>query len=182
MGKIVKYCSSCDEGFAEKFGFCPDCGAQLQAFEMSPLGNQDETVSSEPTLVESEIDATPVAIEPEVPAPVFLQDEEVAEEIDEPAYEAEAYEAEAEEEEEWVDEPEEEFVAPAAAVAAPSFYQTSPMYADRSADSLDESTNWDYTHPDDNGFYVTVIQEKNAGQRNMLLLGSTALILTLAVG
>ena len=37
MGKIVKYCSSCDEGFAEKFGFCPDCGAQLQAFEMSPV-------------------------------------------------------------------------------------------------------------------------------------------------
>ena len=39
MGKIVKYCSSCDEGFAEKFGFCPDCGKQLEAFEMNPLAS-----------------------------------------------------------------------------------------------------------------------------------------------
>ncbi|MBK9767041.1 MAG: hypothetical protein IPP63_08455 [Chloracidobacterium sp.] len=37
MGKIVKYCNSCDENFAEKFGFCPNCGAALQAFEMSPF-------------------------------------------------------------------------------------------------------------------------------------------------
>ena len=37
MGKIVKYCGSCDESFAEKFGFCPTCGASLQAFEMNPL-------------------------------------------------------------------------------------------------------------------------------------------------
>ena len=40
MGKIVKYCSSCDEGFAEKFGFCPNCAAPLQAFEMNPLGQE----------------------------------------------------------------------------------------------------------------------------------------------
>ena len=37
MGKVVKYCGSCDEGFAEKFGFCPNCGQTLQAFEMNPL-------------------------------------------------------------------------------------------------------------------------------------------------
>src|SRR5215218_11325911 len=37
MGKIVKYCSSCDEGFAERFGFCPVCGGQLQAFELNPV-------------------------------------------------------------------------------------------------------------------------------------------------
>ena len=37
MGKLVKYCSSCDEGFAERFGFCPVCGATLQAFEMNPV-------------------------------------------------------------------------------------------------------------------------------------------------
>src|SRR5690349_16202265 len=40
MGKVVKYCNTCEEGFAEKFGFCPNCGAQLQAFEMNPLGNK----------------------------------------------------------------------------------------------------------------------------------------------
>ncbi|MBK6591054.1 MAG: hypothetical protein IPG22_22570 [Acidobacteria bacterium] len=37
MGKIVKFCSSCDEGFAEKFGFCPNCGQSLQTFEMNPV-------------------------------------------------------------------------------------------------------------------------------------------------
>ena len=37
MGKIVKYCNSCDEGFAPKFTFCPDCGKELEAFEMNPL-------------------------------------------------------------------------------------------------------------------------------------------------
>ena len=35
MGKIVKYCSSCDEGFAERFTFCPDCGSSLQSYEMN---------------------------------------------------------------------------------------------------------------------------------------------------
>lgn len=37
MGKIVKYCAKCEEGFAAKFGFCPNCGEGLQAFEMNPL-------------------------------------------------------------------------------------------------------------------------------------------------
>ena len=37
MGKIVKFCSECEEGFAEKFGFCPNCGSSLEAFEMNPL-------------------------------------------------------------------------------------------------------------------------------------------------
>ena len=39
MGKIVKYCNSCDEGFAEKFTFCPDCGQSLEAFELNPLAS-----------------------------------------------------------------------------------------------------------------------------------------------
>ena len=42
MGKIVKYCAACEEGFAEKFGFCPNCGENLQAFEMNPV--QPETI------------------------------------------------------------------------------------------------------------------------------------------
>ena len=164
MGKIVKYCSSCDEGFAEKFGFCPDCGAPLQAFEMSPVDNEEvtEPVSVEPAPVETEIDATPIEVEPEVPAPVFLQaDDEPVEEIEEPEVET--------------------FSMPAAA-AAPVFYQTAPAYADVPRASLDEATSWDYTHSDDGGFYVTVIEEKNGKQRNGLLLGAAALVLVLTVG
>lgn len=42
MGKLVKYCSSCEEGFAERFGFCPNCGGQLEAFEMKPVEKAEE--------------------------------------------------------------------------------------------------------------------------------------------
>lgn len=37
MGKIVKYCAACEEGFAEKFTYCPNCGAGLTAYAMNPL-------------------------------------------------------------------------------------------------------------------------------------------------
>ncbi len=47
MGKIVKYCSACDEGFAATFSFCPNCANELAAFEMKPVDEkvkaQDET-------------------------------------------------------------------------------------------------------------------------------------------
>ena len=50
MGKIVKYCSSCDEGFGERFTFCPDCGSSLQAFEMNPVtGNSAPVEEPAPT-------------------------------------------------------------------------------------------------------------------------------------
>ena len=120
-----------------------------------------EAVSADPTPVDNEIDATPAEVEPEAPAPVFLdaEDEEFTEEVEEPAYETAS-----------------------ASAASPAFYQASPMYADEPRGSVEESTNWDYTHADDGGFYVTVIQEKNGKQRNVLLLGAAALMLVLTVG
>ena len=87
MGKIVKYCGSCDEGFAEKFGFCPDCGAPLQAFEMSPVQPPKEAISAEPPIPAEPIDATPVNVSP-VPAPRFIETE--AEEVDATPIEVEA--------------------------------------------------------------------------------------------
>ncbi|HUR97697.1 MAG TPA: TonB family protein [Pyrinomonadaceae bacterium] len=164
MGKIVKYCSSCDEGFAEKFGFCPDCGTQLQAFEMSPVEGEIDTVAVEPEAVDAEIDATPIEVEPVVPAPVFLQAEEAEEfeEIDEPAFE-DTYEPV-------------EGAAPVP-VAAPTFYQTSPTYADEPRNFATQA----YT-PDEDAFHVTVIEEKNGKQRNGLLVGAAVLVLFLTVG
>ncbi len=179
MGKIVKYCGSCDEGFAEKFGFCPDCGAPLQAFEMNPVDNEaglggeaEETnVFAAPIPVENEIDATPVEFEPEAPAPVFLQaDDDIADGLEadgEIAYEA----VEADETEE---------NAAWSAAPAPVLYQTSAMHADETSYAAADSANWDYSHSDD-GYYITVIQEKNSKQRNMLLLGATALVLVTVV-
>jgi TonB family protein len=40
MGKIVKFCSTCEEGFAEKFSFCPNCAHELSAFEMKPVAEK----------------------------------------------------------------------------------------------------------------------------------------------
>ena len=68
MAKIVKYCGSCEEGFAEKFGFCPNCGSQLTAFEMNPLENKpaEEIKTAPANTVETFV--SPVAhVEPEVP-------------------------------------------------------------------------------------------------------------------
>lgn len=33
----MKFCGKCEEGFAERFAFCPSCGGELQVFEMSPI-------------------------------------------------------------------------------------------------------------------------------------------------
>ncbi|NNE97713.1 MAG: hypothetical protein HKN25_01700, partial [Pyrinomonadaceae bacterium] len=54
MGKIVKYCSSCDEGFAEKFSFCPNCANELSAYEMKPVSDSNGLKKA----AEEEVDAS----------------------------------------------------------------------------------------------------------------------------
>lgn len=166
MGKIVKFCSSCDEGFAEKFGFCPNCGQTLQAFEMNPLA-----AAAPVTINTDTTPATPEVIEPPVSHAAPVQEVPV---IEEPA----AVEAEPEIEEE----PAIEKAAAAAPVAtANPYFQTKPMDADRRRVSLEEEHN---AYLSEGGFYVTVIEEKNVGQRNVLLLGAFGLmvfVLTSAV-
>ncbi len=189
MGKIVKYCSSCDEGFSEKFGFCPNCAAPLQAFEMNPV---DGTV----TAAEEPIVDIPQAVE-ERPIPdtismsaddtVLEIPEEVRAYVDndeaEPAYAAADEDAPIEvANADVIDEVEEEEVerepvwaGAAAAAAVPAV----DAYAGTGFHNYEAGA---YTKEDDGGFYVTVIQEKNVQQRNMLLLGATILMLSLASG
>jgi protein TonB len=57
MAKVVKYCTPCDEGFAEKFGFCPNCGGSLTAYEMNP--GATEKTNAAP--IASNFEAQPVA-------------------------------------------------------------------------------------------------------------------------
>ena len=206
MGKILKYCGSCDEGFADKFQFCPNCGTPLQAFEMNP-------VPSEPK-VTRKASASPVA--PEVrdvseqpPQPAFIADEEpqlglsaheaepqmveaapepaqpVEEEpvivaapepeppVEEPIFVApEPIFAAAPEPEPVVEEPIVERVprsTPTAAPVAPAYYQTQPMYADEKPASLEEAH---IQAQKDGEYYLTVIEDKNVGTRNGLLLGA----------
>jgi TonB family protein len=152
MGKIVKYCSSCDENFAAKFGFCPNCGAALQAFEMSPVS---EVVVNETPTVEAK--ATP-----EPPAPAINAAPEPPA-ITEPIVEEPVVEMAA------------ETPAPAdtpvvnVPVTTPVYQSTKTLDADRGPVSLEDEHS---RFARDGGFYVTVIEEKNVGQRNSLLVGT----------
>lgn len=31
--KVIKFCSDCEEGFAERFSLCPNCGKEMLSFE-----------------------------------------------------------------------------------------------------------------------------------------------------
>jgi predicted ATP-dependent serine protease len=53
MGKIVKYCAACDESFAEKFGFCPNCGQAMTAFEMNPINGEPKLTNEVERSVEN---------------------------------------------------------------------------------------------------------------------------------
>lgn len=165
MGKIVKYCSSCDEGFAEKFGFCPTCGTSLQAFEMNPVEAEviPDRTAAEPIAAETfaapdiaeawsqpELVATPVA-----DAPITVESTPVPYKPDAAAPSPD--------------------VAPhvpktVAVAASPSvFAHTKAVDADYVPTAL-EAEREAYTSA--GGFYVTVIEEKNVKQRNVLLLAT----------
>lgn len=162
MGKILKYCSSCDEGFADKFQFCPNCGATLQAFEMNPLPAAEAKPASQTREVSAEPPA-PVFIEP-APEPTIEASAPVEESTPEILEEAPVIEAE---------------TVPAVAAAAPVFYQTTPMYADEKPVSLEEA----HSQAQKDGEYcITVIEEKNAGTKLALLGGASVLMLLVLLG
>ncbi|MBX3243145.1 MAG: TonB family protein [Acidobacteria bacterium] len=199
MAKIMKYCSSCEEGFAERFTFCPDCGSQLEAYAMKPV--EQETVS-DPVAEEIPVPEAPgfiaaaddlleledspeqkpmmfetsenvVDLNADVP-PVGIVEEPVEEPEIEAASEADTIEA-VEEESEPVFVP-----TPTAIPTTGVFYQTEAVHADEPRDHF-ANRPVSKADEDDGGYYVTVIQEKNSKQRNALLLGATAFVLMTAI-
>lgn len=181
MGKILKYCSSCEEGFAERFTFCPDCGGSLQAVEVNPVVPiVKEEVAAEPAAPAfiSTQEPTPAAAEPVTePEPLVLEDFQAnghaangngyeTGPLDLPDTDETAEESFSSQEPESV---EEEPVVVQAAAPTP-YYVAPEMHADEPRRSV-------ATREDDGGYYVTVIQEKNVQQRNVLLMGATGLVL-----
>jgi len=171
MGKIVKYCSSCDEGFAEKFTFCPDCGASLQAFELNPVTGASTPVEEPAPTAPAFAAESPV----ETQAPADFH--EVAEVETEPAahsnFQEEAYT------------PAEPVETPVVEAAADE--DVDLEYDDSKYDHLDVDDEPAhapvYTGPMiatptvDDGYHITVIEEKNGAQRNGLLLGATVFMI-----
>ena len=168
MGKLVKYCSTCDEGFAERFAFCPVCGATLQAFEMNPVAAGAAVSANAPTTGPETAATQELASQELYSAPETVADVKAPEvqagHVDEETVE--------------VNEPEEEDVPPTVAVPAAmaaGVFTASAMHAD-------EPRGMKLTPEDfDDGYYVTVIEEKNGKQRNMLLLASAVFCVAFAL-
>ncbi|MGD9589825.1 MAG: energy transducer TonB [Pyrinomonadaceae bacterium] len=197
MGKIVKFCSTCDESFSSKFGFCPNCANPLETFELNPVEAAGQPADETPLAIDDapsmrsasasvgvtepvlEIPEEPAAeaeanIADEAAAPVFPEYTYAAEPQTIEVSNADFIESEAEGIVEEEAEVETVWAAPRTEeVAAEASYTGTGLH------------NYEpgaYTKEDDGGYYVTVIQEKNVRQRNMLLLGSSIFILTVAVG
>lgn len=161
MGKIVKYCGSCDESFAEKFGFCPTCGASLQPFEMNPLAAAPvvEAAPHAPAFIEEapteQVTAQIFSMPEPIVEPVVEASPEVVEEIAEPIVETQPV------------------------VAAPVFVQSTPIDVDRkpvaSSTTADTFSGYD-------GFHVTVVEDKGAGKRMSLVAGTFAVMVVTLLG
>jgi TonB family protein len=202
MGKVVKYCNACEEGFAEKFGFCPNCGAQLTAFEMSPLDNKPaEEVKTAP-VEKFETAAPPVVeapVKPDVPAIVETQ-KFAAADVPPPIEEAPKFSAadapatneptETKEAFEFTDDVFEDDTPETAvlpiATTAPAISNESfenNLHQATYAKSADEPYNPPAPHyVPDGGYSPTIVVEKNVKQRNTLLMGAFALGCILMLG
>lgn len=189
MGKIVKYCQSCDESFAEKFGFCPNCGKTMQAFEMNPVGGALTSVSEK-------ADGNKI----EAAAPTILEKAPVETEpvkVSDAAVVAAASPATASDKVESAPKAVSSDAAPivsetrttvketktfAATAAASANVDGNHKSQTASGDGYRTVASQPYGRGEQRGFNVTVIEEKNVGQRNVLLLGSLCLMLTAIFG
>jgi TonB family protein len=48
MNKLMKFCGKCEEAFADRFAFCPNCGGELQTYEMNPVTAQPAAEAQSP--------------------------------------------------------------------------------------------------------------------------------------
>lgn len=192
MGKILKFCSSCEEGFAERFTFCPDCGGSLQAVELNPVEPASaadanigvevaepqppafiqETRAEEPTVAFSAAEPEPTVDEIEfASAPTEEIPATIEEPIEEPAAEPIAATQPAIAHDHHQD-------APAFMTAPGILFESEPKYADEVRHTIPAPI----LTKDEDGYSITVIEEKNSKQRNTLLLGATAFAVVAVVG
>ncbi len=59
MNKLMKFCGKCEEAFADRFAFCPNCGGELEVYEMNPVTAQPAAEAQSPY---SEPVSTPVIL------------------------------------------------------------------------------------------------------------------------
>jgi TonB family protein len=59
MNKLMKLCGKCEEAFADRFAFCPNCGGELVTYEMNPIMGQAAVPVTDP---QAEPVATPAIL------------------------------------------------------------------------------------------------------------------------
>jgi len=179
MGKIVKYCAACDESFAEKFGFCPNCGQAMTAFEMNPLNGEPKlTDEVEPSVGNKEPLKTDEILAVPTLAPVFPKTSPSIE----TSYVAETQDFST------VGQTQTSFDNSKTEIfATDNFAPETKTFAAAAGANGSEYQTTDNYRPvndtaDDDGYHITVIEEKNVKQRNVLLLGTLAMMVVLALG
>lgn len=190
MGKIVKICNSCDESFAEKFLFCPNCGASLQAFELNPV------VSSAPAS-----DASPApAVDQTDAVSTFSAGANVDELIEIPETAGSGEDIASEEGTivaassvggngfgDWPGSAELPESTPHSEVLTPNEIDADGAAVDGRPEFVDSPIDYPTYHDGsverrnavyaaDTDFHVTVIEDKNTGQRNTLMMGAFILV------
>jgi len=202
MAKVVKYCAACEEGFAEKFGFCPNCGGSLAAYEMNPLTEKANAVNGSTNNIEAKtpspvVNESPTHFVAEESAPVtetFSTDDVDGEILD--------LNSQNLDDQIFEDKPFENHTGIPAVTLAPetvrsSFnrdfvennYQSNGNGASNgyskaapvSAASISGSGG-STTKYDDGNYHITFVEDKNASSRHLLLLGAFLLVTTVAVG
>jgi TonB family protein len=200
MGKIVKYCAVCEEGFAEKFSFCPNCASSLTAFELNPVESGQAKVTGplepippvvndtskyfevHPSAVSAAVPETfAEQIEPETPKFLFQ---------DEP----ELLDLHSDAEEMIADEPQPTYINPVIPNESvsnfeqpynQSNYQNDYQYSVTptipKTDYKDDKPLIIHNH-DDGEFHTTIIEEKNNSTRQLLLLGAFVTVMFLTFG
>lgn len=179
MGKILKFCNSCEEGFAERFTFCPDCGGSLQAVELNPV-EPVAAVQPEPVVAAIEEPQAPSFIQEEVSEPIreMVSHEPTPDEIEFASAPTEEIPAVAEEPVVAAAEPSTSRHETPAFMTAPGIlFESEPRYADEVRHTIPAPI----LSKDGEGYSITVIEEKG-GQRNGLLLAATAFAVVVALG
>ena len=198
MGKIVKYCTACDESFAEKFAFCPNCAQPMTAFEMNPFNGAETkyTEAASPVVESKAIENADIL---EIPAAAPFAAEQFVAETAPPvevpnvaetkvfaaSNQTQTYnQADIEELESLNDAQVEEPVANNSTPETKTYAAAAGAngdYRQPVADNYQSNFNPPGNSVDD-GYHITVIEEKNTKQRNGLLLGTMVLMVTLALG
>lgn len=179
MAKVVKFCAVCEEGFAEKFGFCPNCGGALAAYELNPVAEK------------TNVGATS-HVEAKASAPILNESPAVAEKTTEPVMETFSTNGDEAEFLELENLPKNETAAVVDSTPVRSsfnqdfnqdFNQTGyKQNGNGASNGYQKTMPTNQTKYDDGAYHITFVEEKNASGRNMLLLGSFLLVTTLALG